>query len=75
MHGIGPVTSVALALVFCVLLAALNPWLGLGALLLFLFLATTRPGMGIYGPAITRGKGGVALTGLFEVEMATWRMV
>ncbi len=52
----------ALALVFCVLLAALNPWLGLGALLLFLFLATTRPGMGIYGPAITRGKGGVALT-------------
>ena len=54
--------KLALALAACLALSVLNPWVGLGSLLLFLFVATTQPGLRIYGPAITRVPRDVVLT-------------
>ena len=54
--------KLALALAACLALTVVHPLAGLGALLLFLFLATTQPGLRIYGSAITRVPRDVVLT-------------
>jgi len=52
----------AAGLALCFILALVHPALGIGGLVLFLFIATTYPGLHIYGPAVTRVDSGVVLT-------------
>jgi peptidoglycan-N-acetylglucosamine deacetylase len=52
----------AAGLATCLLLTLLHPVLGVAATVLFLFMATTQPGLRIYGPAVTRVSQGVVLT-------------